>query len=316
MIKNLKKIELHLHLDGSVRVSTAEELLQKNNLKKDMTISNDTNSLTDYLTKFDLPIKLMQTKENLTRISKELIEDLINDNVIYAEIRFAPNLHIRKGLVLDDVIDSVLEGIKHDSIKTNLILCMMRGASYEENKKIIDLAKKYLNKGVCAIDLAGDEKKYPTCLYGELFKYAKELNIPFTIHAGEAGTTKDIEDAIHYGATRIGHGIKAIENEDIINKLVKNNIALEICPTSNVQTCNVETYSLHPIKKLKDKNVLVTINTDNRTVSNVTLNEEYQLLKQNFHFTTKDFEEMNINAVKTSFLNQEEKEKLLYDLIK
>ena len=311
MFKDLKKIELHLHLDGSVRVSTVEELLNENNLSNKMIVDNNTKSLTEYLTKFDLPIKVMQKKENLIRISKELVEDLDKDNVIYAEIRFAPIFHINEGLTLEDVVNSVLEGLKSDKVKTNLILCMMRNSSYEDNKKILDLAIKYKNKGVCAIDLAGDESKYPTNMFKHLFEYAKNNDILFTIHAGEAGTINDMIDAINYGTKRIGHGIKAIENSDIINKLIENKIALEICPTSNIQTCVVDSLDNHPIKQLNDNNVLITINTDNRTVSNTTLSKEYELLNKHFNFTKDDFVKFNINAINSSFLNINDKDELI-----
>ena len=311
MFKDLKKIELHLHLDGSVRVSTVEELLNENNLSNKMIVDNNTKSLTEYLTKFDLPIKVMQKKENLIRISKELVEDLDNDNVIYAEIRFAPIFHINEGLTLEDVVNSVLEGLKSDKVKTNLILCMMRNSSYEDNKRIIDLAIKYKNKGVCAIDLAGDESKYPTSIFKDLFEYAKNNDILFTIHAGEAGTINDMIDAINYGTKRIGHGIKSIESSDIINKLIENKIALEICPTSNIQTCVVDSLDNHPIKQLNDNNVLITINTDNRTVSNTTLSKEYELLNKHFNFTKDDFVKFNINAINSSFLNINDKDELI-----
>ena len=276
-----------------------------------MIVDNKTKSLTEYLTKFDLPIKVMQKKENLIRISKELVEDLDNDNVIYAEIRFAPIFHINEGLTLEDVVNSVLEGLKSDKVKTNLILCVMRNSSYEDNKRIIDLAIKYKNKGVCAIDLAGDESKYPTSMFKDLFEYARNNDILFTIHAGEAGTINDMIDAIDYGTKRIGHGIKAIESSDIINKLIKNKIALEICPTSNIQTCVVDSLDNHPIKKLNDNNVLITINTDNRTVSNTTLSKEYELLNKHFNFTKDDFVKFNINAINSSFLNINDKDELI-----
>lgn len=311
MYQDLKKIELHLHLDGSVRVSTVEELLNKNNLSQKMIVNQETNSLTDYLTKFDLPIKVMQTKENLIRVSKELVEDLDKDNVIYAEIRFAPIFHTKEGLTLEKVVSAVLEGLKNDKVKTNLILCMMRNSTEEENKKIIDLAIKYKNKGVCAIDLAGDESKYPTCHFKELFEYARKNNILFTIHAGEAGKLSDLEDAIKYQTTRIGHGIKAIESMDIIKELKEKEITLEICPTSNIQTHVVDSYPNHPIKKLYDNGVKITVNTDNRTVSNTSLSKEYELLHQYFNFTQDDFINFNINAIKSSFISQIEKEELI-----
>ena len=310
MIENLKKIELHLHLDGSVRVSTIEELLDKNNLEKELVVDENTKSLTDYLKKFDLPIKVMQSKENLIRISKELCEDLIKDNVIYAEIRFAPNFHTKEGLSLDEVVSSVLLGLDNKNIKTNLILCMMRGDSYENNKNIIDLAIKYRNKGVCGIDLAGDEAKYSTSLYKNLFSYALGNNLNITIHAGEAGTSKEVKDAISYGAKRIGHGIKIINDDEVINLVKQKQIPLEICPTSNVQTCNVDNIMNHPIKKLFDRNILVTINTDNRTVSNTRLNKEYKLLEEYLNFTREDFIKMNLIAIDKSFLTDDKKEEL------
>ena len=310
MIENLKKIELHLHLDGSVRVSTIEELLDKNDLEKELVVDENTKSLTDYLKKFDLPIKVMQSKENLIRISKELCEDLIKDNVIYAEIRFAPNFHTKEGLSLDEVVSSVLLGLNSKNIKTNLILCMMRGDSYENNKNIIDLAIKYRNKGVCGIDLAGDEAKYPTSLYKDLFSYALENNLNITVHAGEAATSKEVKDAISYGAKRIGHGIKIINDEEAIKLVKEKQIPLEICPTSNVQTCNVDNIMNHPIKKLFDKGILLTINTDNRTVSNTNLNKEYKLLEEYLNFTKEDFIKTNLIAIDKAFLTNEEKQEL------
>lgn len=315
MIENLKKIELHLHLDGSVRVSTIEELLGKDNLEKELVVDENTKSLTDYLKKFDLPIKVMQNRENLIRISKELCEDLIKDNVIYAEIRFAPNFHTKEGLNLDEVVSSVLLGLDSKNIKTNLILCMMRGDSYENNKNIIDLAIKYRNKGICGIDLAGDESRFPTYLYKDLFSYALENDLNITIHAGEAGTSKEVKDAISYGAKRIGHGIKIINDEEAIKLVKEKQISLEICPTSNVQTCNVDSIINHPIKKLFDEDILLTINTDNRTVSNTSLNKEYKLLEKYFNFTKEDFIKTNLIAIDKSFLPDDEKQELKKILI-
>ena len=170
-LEELPKVELHLHLDGSVRPKTAGELLNKSEkeIEKDMIAMAECNNLNDYLTKFEIPEMIMQTKDNLERVAKELAEDLKKENVIYAEIRFAPMKHVKKGLSGVEVIDSVLNGLKQVDIKTNLILCMMRGSSFKENDEVIELAKKYLNKGVCAIDLAGAEAMYKTCLYKDLF---------------------------------------------------------------------------------------------------------------------------------------------------
>lgn len=306
-MKKLPKILLHVHLDGCVRINTANEILDKD-VSKDMVVTSDCKDLNEYLKKFDIPISIMQTKETIKRISYELALDLKKDNVVYAEIRFAPILHIKKGLSLDEIVDSVLEGLKNVDIKTNLILCMMRGFSFEDNEKIVYLAKKYLDKGVCAIDLAGAEAIYKTKDYEELFILAKKMDIPFTIHAGEADGIDSIKSALDFGAQRIGHGVKSIESDCIVKRLINNNITLEVCPTSNIDTCIVDDYKTHPIKKLYDMGVKITINTDNNTVSNVDLSKEYELLTENFDFNKNDLLEFNINAIDAAFISFDEKE--------
>lgn len=308
-VKKLKKVELHIHLDGSVRIETASELLNKD-VKKDMMVDNNCHDLNEYLKKFDVPISIMQTKDNLERISRELALDLKKDNIIYAEIRFAPIFHTKKGLSLEEVVESVLKGLKKVDIKTNLILCMMRRMSYEDNEKIIYLAKKYLNNGVCAIDLAGAEALYKTKDYEKLFRLSTKLDIPFTIHAGEADGIESIKSALSFGTKRLGHGVKVTQSNDMIDVLIKENITLEICPTSNLNTCIVDVYQKHPIKKLFDKNVRVTVSTDNNTVSNLTLSDEYQKLIDNFDFNKEDFYKINLNAIDAAFINDKEKEEL------
>ncbi len=311
MYKSIKKIELHLHLDGCVRIDTACKLLNQTNLKDDMVVDSSNSNLSEYLKKFDIPSLVMQTQQNLTLISKELIEDLKKDGVIYAEIRFSPLLHTKNGLSFKQIIDSVLEGLKDDFVKTNLILCMMRNATKKENLKVIEAASDYLGKGVVGIDLAGDESKYPTSSVTDLFNRIHDLHIPLTVHAGEAASYTNIETAIDYHAKRIGHGIRLIDNIELLNKVKKKGITLEVCLTSNVQTKATPSYSLHPIKELVKQGVLVTINTDNRTVSNTTLSHEYELLNQYFGFSIQDFKTLNINAIQASFLSPKEKIELL-----
>lgn len=311
MYKSMKKIELHLHLDGCVRTTTACKLLNQENLEKDMVVDSSNSSLSEYLKKFDVPNRVMQTQQNLTLISKELIEDLKKDGVIYAEVRFSPLLHTKNGLSFNQIIDAVLEGLKDDFVQTNLILCMMRNATKEENLRVIKAASDYLEKGVVGIDLAGDESKYPTYLFQDLFNRIYELQIPLTVHAGEAASYSNIEAAINHHANRIGHGIRLIDNQELLNEVKKKKIPLEICLTSNVQTKAVSSYLHHPIKKLMEQGILVTVNTDNRTVSNTTLSHEYELLNQYFGFSIHDFKALNMNAVRASFLSKEEKLKLL-----
>lgn len=310
-LKNIPKVELHLHLDGSVRLDTASMLTGKSieEVRSLMIAKEKCHDLNEYLTKFNLANEIMQSQENLTRIAKELVEDLKNDNVIYAEVRFAPLLHTKKGLTGEEVIEAVLLGLKDEDLKVNLILCMMRQFSFEDNLKTIELAIKYLDKGVVAVDLAGAEALYPTANFERLFQIAKDDNIPFTIHAGEADGKDSILSAINFKTKRIGHGVRCIEDKETLDMINKNNITLEVCPTSNIQTDIFENYHDHPIRKLYDMNILVTINVDNMTVSNIDLTQEYEKLVKNFNFTLKDFKKMNINAINASFLKEELKEK-------
>ena len=304
MVEDIKKVELHLHLEGSIMLETAKKLANREDIKNDMVAIN-TKDLNEYLTKFDLPLVLMQTKENIKMIAQDLVKELEKNNVIYAEIRFCP---VKDNISMEDVIDSVLEGLKSDKVKTNLILCMMRVFNEEKNMKIIDVASKYLNKGVVAIDLAGDENGHKLSEFVNLFELAKERNIPFTIHAGEVDDI-DIYDALNLGVTRIGHGIKS--NDEQLKIIKENNVLLEICPTSNVDTRNVIEYSRHNIYDLYKKGISISINTDNMTVSEITLNKEYEKLIDNFGFTKDELIEINKNSIKYAFISENEKAELL-----
>ena len=247
----------------------------------------------------------------------DLVRDKINlkeDNVIYAEIRFAPMKHTKEGLTPDEVIESVLNGLKQVDIKTNLILCLMRGDSFGDNLTVVNVALKYLGSGVCGLDLAGDESAYKTSDYKEFFEIAKDNDIPFTIHAGEASGIDSINEAINLGAKRIGHGIRCLEDKDTLKRIIDEEIVLEVCPTSNVHTGAVLKYEKHPIYNLYKKGVLVTINTDNRTVSDITLAKEYSNLIETFGILKDDFINMNKIAIKNSFLPSMEKADLLEKL--
>lgn len=315
--KKIPKVELHLHLDGSIRKSTLNDFYQKD-VTSEIVAKDKCLDLKEYLTKFSLPVAFLQTKENLRRACLELSEDLENDGVIYAEVRFAPNLHTSI-LTLEEVVETVIDSFKCGHLKIGVILCMTRNNSFDNNLKIINLASKYLNRGVVAIDLAGDEANYKTSLFENLFQKASENNIPFTIHAGEVNQKESIKSALNLKPKRLGHGIAVINYQDLLKRVVDEKILLEICPTSNVQTNIVAKYSNHPIKKLKNSGCLISINTDNRTVSNITLSEEYQKLAQTFNFTIKDFCQFNINAINYSWLTEIEKQekiKLITEYLK
>lgn len=309
-MKNIPKIELHCHLDGSIRPETLANLsgFSLEEVKAKTIASIDIKDLNEYLEKFDLPISLLQTKDTLLRVTKELVEDLVNDGVIYAEIRFAPLKHTKAGLTGEEVVESVLAGLKEAPIPIRLILCMMRDAGIDENREVINLAVKFQSKGVCAIDLAGAEALYKTKTFKPLFIEIKKNNIPITIHAGEADGISSILSAISFGAKRIGHGIRAIEDQAVCNLLKSKRILLEICPTSNIQTKVVDKYENHPIKELFNMGCLVSINTDNRTVSNTTLTCEYELLKDKCGFSINDFYKMNLFALESAFITDKEKD--------
>lgn len=313
---SLKKIELHCHFDGSLNPVLAEYLVGPS--VRDKLICNGNGNLAEYLTNFELPIQLLQTRENLTNFARRLAKDLVTDEVIYAEIRFCPLLHLQEDLTPVEVIQAVLEGLQQvPEVKTNLILCMMRNLSFADNVEVINLANAFKGRGVVAIDLAGDEAAQTNAgpEFAELFKRASINGIPFTIHAGEADCFSGVNEAIKLGAKRIGHGVRAIESEYTVQQLVKRHIPLEVCLKSNLDTGIYPIISEHPVRKLFDAGAMVTINTDNRTISDTSLEKEYRILRKKFGFTDEDFLHLNLNAAIASFANDATKVQLCQDLL-
>ena len=310
--EGIKKIELNCHLDGSLDVSLVSKWskLPKEEIINKLTRTTGIKNLSDYLEKFQMPLEYLQVKTHLKDAALYLGSSMKEENVVYAEVRIAPLLHTKKGLSLEEIIDSVLLGFKLSELKVNLILVMKREMSFEENKTVIKLAKKYLNKGVVAVDLCGDEGLFPTSTFKELFDFANEKGVPFVITAGENGSFKDIDDAIKFGARRIGHGVKAIKSFNTMESLKQKHIPLEICLSSNLDTRLFTKYVDHPISRLIDSGVCVTINTDNRTLSKTDLSHEYYLLDKYFGFTKEDFIKFNKNSLEHSFLNDKDKDKI------
>ena len=319
IVKDMPKIVLHLHLDGSIDMEDAylwakEDGLKitKKELEQELQVNDDCHNLNDYLEKFDLPCKLLQTCERLEKTSYHLFLKLSKMNVKYAEVRFAPNKHLVKNLTLDDVVISVINGMNKANVETGImggiILSMMRGDSKEDNIRVINLAQKYLKKGVVAIDLAGAEAIYPTTDYVDLFRYAKIKGIPFTIHAGEAAGVESIKAALDAGAQRIGHGIRAIDDEAIQKIIVDKQVLLEVCMTSNYQTEAVK--GKHPIEKLYNNGIKISINTDNDTVSNIDINKEYTKILNETDLTMDDLGKCNKESIDYIFADQIVKDKL------
>lgn len=271
----MKKIALHTHFDGSVRPDYAAKLLGRD-VTKEMTYAGG-GDLADFLTMFKLPLELLQTEEHLTEAAYMLAEDLAEDGVIYAEIRFCPLLHIQQGLTPRVVVNAVWNGLRQArddlGIRTGLILCMMRNFSFAQNVEIINLASNIVRHKICGIDLAGDERARPNMdpEFSELFRRVFCSGIPYTIHAGEAVGPESVEAAVVLGASRLGHGVRAIESPETVELLVKQQIPIEVCPTSNVLTSIHGSIKESPIRKLMGAGVLVTIDTDNRTVCGTTL---------------------------------------------
>lgn len=329
-IKQLPKIELHCHLDGSVRPRTIKELAEEVGLKLPtdhiegirelMVAPMNCQSLKEYLMRFDLPVKLMQTKASLKRIGYEVMEDAAKENIKYMEIRFAPLHHVHQGLSIIEVIESVLEGIKKAEnefdIQGSLILSCLRHSPVETAYDVIEAGKAYIGKGVVAFDLAAAEELGFCHHFVEPVALARQYGYRITIHAGEQGVGQNVYDAIHLlGAERIGHGIY-IRNHKEAYDLVKNQgIYLEMCPTSNVQTKAVSSFEEHPIKEFLKDNIGVTINTDNRTVSSTTMSREINVVDETFGLSLEEYRRIYQYSVEAAFTDEVTKKNLRNKMI-
>ena len=318
-------IDLHLHFDGSLLARTVLELAKEqgialpseepDELKLFLAAPADCGSLNEYLEKFDLPLLVLQTREAIRKGMYTLVSSLKEQGMLYAEIRFAPQLHTKKGLTQEQVVKAALQGLQEAAagsfFKAKLILCCMRGAdNREENLLTVRTAAAFLGRGVAALDLAGSEALYPTADYGEVFSLAKELSVPFTIHAGEADGPESIRAALRMGASRIGHGVRAGEDPELLEELKEKQIPLEMCPSSNVQTKAVPSLSEHPVLSYLRRGLLVTVNTDNMTVSDTTIEREFRLLKEELGMTPEERRQLLLNAADAAFLTAEERWRL------
>lgn len=316
------RVELHCHLDGSLNIDSVQEMLkeqgyiyEREELRKKLEVEPDCTSLTEYLEKFALPLRCLQTKEGLKRAAYELIRDVAKENVRYIEVRFAPMLSTEQGLSCSEVIASVVEGLKAGEreyrVFASSIVCAMRHHSLEQNMQMLAEAREFVGKGVCALDLAGDESSFPTSLFRSLFIQAKEWGIPFTIHSGECGNVDNICEAIDLGAKRLGHGI-ALEKSPKLRKLCREKeIGIEMCPTSNSQTKAVESFESYPLKQFVEEGLLVSIHTDNRTVSGTTLAGEEAVVRERLQLPREVINQCTVNAIQTAFASDEIKNQLM-----
>lgn len=323
---NGKYVDLHAHLDGSITVDIAEKLAEMQNidvtsddkeLKNLLTVSEDCTSLNEFLECFNFPCSLMQTYDGLKEAAYLVAEDMLANGIVYAEIRFAPQNHTNKDMTQEDAVNAVLEGIKKSSLKANVILCCMRGEGNEEqNLETVEIAKKHLveDGGVVAIDLAGAEALFPTENYRELFEKAKEYNIPFTFHAGEADGADSVRLAIEYGATRIGHGVRIFEDESVVKLVKDKGIYLEMCPTSNRQTAAIKDMRKYPFIDYLSQGIKVTLNTDDPAIEGTTISNEFKYMEEHFGLTSDQKKTVLNNSIEAAFTTDAVKKKLKKEL--
>ncbi len=313
------KIELHCHLDGSLRPETVMELAQKEGLaltadetRENLIAPLYCDSLETYLQRFALPVKLMQSPEALERITFELFEDAAFENVKYLEVRFAPQLHTEKGLDYHQIIQSVISGMKRaekiHEIKGNVILSYMRNTSVEGIDDLIEAGKAFLGKGVVGLDLCAGERDFFCERFEEAFDKARQLGYHITIHAGETGIVENIVDAVDLlKAERIGHGVAMMYSPETLSYIKSKGVMIESCPTSNVQTKAVESIEEHPFRLFMDQGIALSINTDNRTVSDTSLTGECNLLEKTFQLSEKEYFKVYEMSIEHAFASEEVK---------
>ena len=314
--KQLPKIDLHLHLDGAIRVPTIAELgdelgvalptYDPRELAKFVQVDRDCRSLTDFLKRFEILYPILPYAITQERIAYELCEDCARDNVIYFETRFAPALACSGKFTMEDAVAAALEGLRRGqrdfNVRCGLILCCYRAISPQQNIDTVKLAKKYRYQGVVGIDLAGDELHYPTAPHAGAFVLARKLEIPITIHAGEGEKPGNIREAVFdHGATRIGHGLALERDAELLKQVRDHGTVFEICLTSNLQTRSVPSMQKHPFKKFFDEKVRVTLNTDDPAISNITLTDEFELAAREYNLTPIQIRELLLNAAAAAF---------------
>ncbi len=309
-------IDLHLHLDGSLSPDSVRQLAALQNiplpeepeLLKRLRVDPGCRDLTEYLQKFDFPCSLLQTEEAIALAVSNLCRELQEQGLLYAEIRFAPQLHLQKGLTQEQVVAAACEGLHRQDFAAGLILCAMRGNDNRlENLDTVCVAAKFLGKGVVAADLAGAEALFPTRDFHQIFDLCRRMDVPYTIHAGEADGPQSIRAALQFGTKRLGHGVRCIEDPSLVQYLAGRDITLECCPTSNLQTCMFESYEQYPLKDLLAKGLKVTVNTDNMTVSGVTLSHELEMLD----LEESQARQVALNAANAAFLDEDDRQTLI-----
>ena len=315
--ERIPKTDLHVHLDGSLRLETVIELAREYHvelpsfeiepLRRAMNLGSNCGSLVEYLKAFDVTLRVLQHADSLHRCAFELAEDAAREGVRYMEVRYAPMLHTRRGLKLTSVVEATLGGLRAAQdvygIESNLILCGIRNVSPESSLEMAELAVAYKGRGVVGFDLAGAEYDHPAKHHKRAFQLVRDNNINVTIHAGEAYGPESIAQAIHVcGAHRIGHGCRLREDGDLLHYVNDHRMPLECCPSSNVQTGAVRSLAAHPLKFYKDLGLRVTVNTDNRLVTDTTVSKELWLVHTRMGLPLDDIKAIVLAGFKSAFL--------------
>jgi adenosine deaminase len=314
----LPKIELHLHLDCSLSYAVVQQLdpsVTEAVYQNEYVAPSRCNDLVDYIRRAEKPIQLMQSKEALRLVTLDLFEQLKADGVIYAEIRFAPLLHVAGGLSPTEVVQAVeaatREGIARTGVEAGLILCTLRHYTEEQSMATVKLVEAFKGTRVVAFDIAGDEAGYPIEAHISSFQYAHEKQISCTAHAGEACGPARVWDTLkHFHPTRIGHGVRSIEDPALMEHLKAHDIHLEVCPNSNLQTNMYPRIEDHPADRILRSGVSMSVNTDARTVTPTTLSDEYALLHRVFGWTMSDFRHCNLESIRHCFAKADLKQRL------
>ena len=324
---SLAKTELHCHLDGSLSLPTIRQLAAMANidlpasdeeLKHHVTAPAHCENLLDYLEAFDYIRPLLQTKEALTLASYDVAKQAALENVLYIEVRFAPELSMDQGLTVPETIDAVCEGLRKAQdefgIVAKALVCGMRQSDQELTSRILAEANQVTDQDFVGFDFAGDEHHYPPQTIDALIQQVKNYNRPMTLHAGECHCPANVTQSMAYGIKRNGHVTLLAYEPDLLKEFVKNGVTGELCLTSNLQTKAAATVADFPYLKMKEAQAHISINTDNRTVSDTDLTKEYALYHRHFHTTPADFYQHNVDAIQASFASDEEKQELLTKL--
>jgi len=326
LTRAMPKAELHLHLDGSLRVDTALDLARTRRVEAPLTfeamrgvlvVPEQCTDQAELLRAFDLPIALMQDAEALERVAADLVEDKAADNVRYMEIRWAPLLHTQKGLSGIDVVDAVWRGAhaaaRQCGVEVRLIATLMRSHTPQKNLAfILDLNTEGIPEGLVGVDLAGPEEKFPDVeRHRAAIDLARDLGLHVTLHAGEWGGAAQVRAALALEPERIAHGPLAIEDPDLVAELRRRGTWLDLCLTSNVQANIVPSLAAHPLRRLAQAGVRVTLSTDDLTVADVSLSEEYARAVEHLGVTLPELWAYDVAALEAAFCDDDEREDLL-----